>query len=85
MRNPQIITDKFIENGEIVYGEYKTGDEFKKARGWVQEKQKNNQVDFSLLDAEIDRVMWQFANLFPGCLMKSVDGIRQRRNSSGIP
>lgn len=79
VRNPQIITDKFIENGEIVYGEYKTGDEFKKARGWVQEKQKNNQVDFSLLDAEIDRVMWQFANLFPGCLMKSIDGIRQKK------
>jgi len=32
-----------------------------------------------LLDAEVDRVVWTFANLFPGCLMKSVDGIRQKK------
>jgi len=79
VRNPQIITDKWIDNGEIVYGEYKTGQAFKDARAWVQEKQKAGAVDFSLLDAEVDRVMWIFANLFPGCLMKSIDGVRQKK------
>jgi len=79
VRNPQVITDKWIENGEIVYGEYKTGQEFKDARAWVQEKQKAGAVDFSLLDAEIDRIMWTYANLFPGCLMKSIDGVRQKK------
>ena len=79
VRNPQVITDKFIENGEIVYGENKAGQEFKDARAWVGEKQKAGDVDFSLLDGEIDRIMWTYANLFPGCLMKSIDGIRQKK------
>jgi len=79
VRNPQVITDTFIKNGEIVYGENKTGEEFKQARAWVQEKQKKGEVDFSLLDAEIDRIMWTYANLFPGCLMKSIDGVRQKK------
>jgi len=79
VRNPQVITDKFIENGEIVYGENKAGQEFKDARAWVGEKQKAGDVDFSLMDAEIDRIMWTYANLFPGCLMKSIDGIRQKK------
>lgn len=79
VRNPQVITDKFIENGEIVYGEFKTGEELQKAREWVQEKQKKNEVDFSLMDAEIDRICWTFANLFPGCVMKTIDGVRQKK------
>jgi len=79
VRNPQVYTDTFIKDGEIVYGENKTGQEFKDARAWVQEKQKKGEVDFSLLDAEVDRIVWIFANLFPGCLMKSIDGIRQKK------
>src|SRR3974377_839135 len=32
VRNPQIITDSYVQDGEIVYGEFKTGDELKKAK-----------------------------------------------------
>jgi len=81
VRNPQVITDTYVKGGEIVYGEPKTGDEAKQARAWVNEQLKNNAYDFSLLDAEVDRVVWIFANLFPGCLMKSIDGIRQKKKS----
>jgi 6-oxo-cyclohex-1-ene-carbonyl-CoA hydrolase len=81
VRNPQVITDTFVKDGEIVYGEYKTGDEAKQARAWVNEKLKNNDYDFSLIDAEVNRIVWVFANLFPGCLMKSIDGIRQKKKS----
>jgi 6-oxocyclohex-1-ene-carbonyl-CoA hydrolase len=81
VRNPQVITDTYVKDGEIVYGENKTGDEAKQARGWVNEQLKNNAYDFSLLDAEVDKVVWTFANLFPGCLMKSIDGIRQKKKS----
>ena len=79
IRNPQVITDKYIDNGEIVYGEFKTGDAFKKAREWVNNKLKNNDYDFSLLDAEVDKVVWTFTNLFPGCLIKSVDSVRAKK------
>ena len=81
VRNPQVITETYVKDGEIVYGENKTGDEAKQARAWVNEKLKNNEFDFSLLDAEVDKVVWTFANLFPGCLMKSIDGIRQKKKS----
>ena len=45
----------------------------------MNDKLKNNDFDFSLLDAEVNRIVWIFANLFPGCLMKSIDGIRQKK------
>jgi 6-oxo-cyclohex-1-ene-carbonyl-CoA hydrolase len=79
VRNPQVITESYVKDGEIVYGENKTGDEGKQARGWVNEKLKNNDYDFALLDAEVNKVVWTFANLFPGCLNKSIDGIRQKK------
>ncbi len=79
VRNPQVITDKYVDNGEIVYGEFKTGDDFKKAREWVNSKLKANEYDFSLLDGEVDRIVWTFANLFPGCLIKSIDSVRNKK------
>ncbi len=77
VRNPQIITDKYVEDGEIVYGEYKSGDALKEARAFVKDHQPN--ADFELLDKEVDKIIWTFANLFPGCLIKSIDGIRQKK------
>ncbi|MCF8062103.1 MAG: 6-oxocyclohex-1-ene-1-carbonyl-CoA hydratase [Deltaproteobacteria bacterium] len=77
VRNPMVITDKYVEDGEIVYGEFKTGAEAKEARAFVKEHQPN--ADFELLDKEVDSIVWTFANLFPGCLIKSIDGIRQKK------
>ena len=72
-----ITTDKYVEDGEVVYGEYKSGDTAKEARAFVKEHQPN--ADFELLDKQIDKVVWTFANLFPGCLIKSIDGIRMKK------
>lgn len=77
VRNPMIVTDKWIEDGEIVYGEFKTGDALKEARALVREHQAN--ADFELLDKEVDKIVWTFANLFPGCLIKSIDSIRAKK------
>jgi 6-oxo-cyclohex-1-ene-carbonyl-CoA hydrolase len=77
VRNPMIITDKYVENGEIVYGEFKTGDALKEAREFVKVHQLN--ADFELLDKEVNKVIWTFANLFPGCLIKSMDSIRAKK------
>ncbi|UCE74081.1 MAG: 6-oxocyclohex-1-ene-1-carbonyl-CoA hydratase [Methanomassiliicoccales archaeon] len=75
MRNPQVITDKWIEDGEIVYGEFKTGEDFKEARAYV----KNAQTDFTLLDNSLNEIIWRFTNLFPGCLIKTIDSIRAKK------
>ena len=75
IRNPSVITDRYVDGGEIVYGEFVTGEGAKAARGLIKE----TPVDFELLDAAVDRIVWRFANLFPGCLQKSIDGIRAKK------
>ncbi|AGL01412.1 6-oxocyclohex-1-ene-1-carbonyl-CoA hydratase [Desulfoscipio gibsoniae] len=75
IRNPQVITDKFVENGEIVYGDPVTGEAAAKAKQLVKEAE----VDFSLLDAEIEKLIWTFTNLFPNCLQMSIDMMRQKK------
>jgi 6-oxo-cyclohex-1-ene-carbonyl-CoA hydrolase len=73
--NPAAITDRYLEDGAIVYGDLKTGPEAQAARETI----KAGQIDLSGLDAELDRIVWRFANLFPGCLIKSIDGIRAKK------
>jgi 6-oxo-cyclohex-1-ene-carbonyl-CoA hydrolase len=73
--NPQVITHRYVEDGDIIYGEFLTGDAGKAAR----EKTKSLEIDFSLLDKEVNKILWTFTNLFPNCLMKSIDGIRQKK------
>ena len=75
IRNPLVVTDKYVDDGEVVYGEQVKGDAAKAAKA----KLKSLPTDFSQLDAEIDSITWKFTNLFPGCLMKSIDGIRMKK------
>jgi 6-oxo-cyclohex-1-ene-carbonyl-CoA hydrolase len=75
IRNPAIITDKYVDDGEIVYGEFKTGEEAKQAREAV----KKAQTDFTRLDAELNKILWTYTNLFPGCLIKSIEGVRLKK------
>jgi len=75
VRNPSGIVDRYVDDGEIVYGEFKTGAAAKEARELI----KNNPKDLSLLDQEVDGIIWTFTNLFPGCLIKSIDGIRAKK------
>jgi 6-oxo-cyclohex-1-ene-carbonyl-CoA hydrolase len=75
IRNPLIITEEYVNDGEIVYGEFKTGEAAKKAK----ELMKDLPIDFELLDKEVNKIIWTFTNLFPGCLIKAIDGIRQKK------
>lgn len=75
VRNPLVITDRYLDDGEIVYGDPVTGDAAASAREFI----KTATYDFSRLDTEVNKVVWTFANLFPGCLIKSIDGIRQKK------
>lgn len=75
VRNPMIVTDKYVDNGDIVYGEYASGDAMAKAK----EIMAAATTDFSLLDKEINRILYVFTNLFPNCLMMSIDGVRAKK------
>ncbi len=75
VRNPLVITDRYVDGGAIVYGEPKAGAEA--AAG--KELLKRGAIDLGGVDREIERIVWRFANLFPGCLIKSIDGIRAKK------
>jgi 6-oxo-cyclohex-1-ene-carbonyl-CoA hydrolase len=75
VRNPLVVTEKFLADGEIVYGEAKRGEEAKAAAALVKE----TPVSFERLDAAVGEIVWRFTNLFPGCLIKAIDGIRAKK------
>jgi 6-oxo-cyclohex-1-ene-carbonyl-CoA hydrolase len=64
-----------VADGDLVYGEYKTGDAAKEARAYL----KTAPIDFERLDGEVGKILWTYTNLFPGCLIKSVEGIRLKK------
>jgi 6-oxo-cyclohex-1-ene-carbonyl-CoA hydrolase len=75
IRNPLVHTEQYVLDGEIVYGEFKAGPAYSTGR----ERIKNATVDFELLDAAVNGMLWTFTNLFPHCLQMSIDGIRAKK------
>jgi 6-oxo-cyclohex-1-ene-carbonyl-CoA hydrolase len=75
IRNPAVITDRYVDDGEIVYGEFVGGEAGKKAREYL----KTATIDFELLDKAVDDIVWNFTNLMPGCLIKSIEGVRLKK------
>lgn len=75
VRDPRVITDKYVENGDIVYGEFKKGSEFKAA---LQEL-KTLKTDWSQLDAFINQMAWTLTNTTFLCLMNTIEAIRVKK------
>jgi 6-oxo-cyclohex-1-ene-carbonyl-CoA hydrolase len=75
IKNPAVIIDRYVDDGEIVFGEFARGEEGKKAREFL----KTATIDFRLLDKAVRDVVWKFTNLFPGCLIKSLDSVRAKK------
>jgi 6-oxo-cyclohex-1-ene-carbonyl-CoA hydrolase len=74
IRNPAVITDKYIEDGEIAYGEFLKGEEGKKAREFL----KTASIDLELLDKAVnDVIRWR------NCLWR-VPQRRRRKESKGV-
>ena len=75
LRNPTVITEEYVRDGEIVYGEMKTGEAYQQGKALIKEAT----VDFELLDKAVHEMVWKFTNLFPHCLQMSIDGIRAKK------
>jgi 6-oxo-cyclohex-1-ene-carbonyl-CoA hydrolase len=75
VRDPRVITDKYVANGEIVYGEFKKGDDFTAAK----QELKGLSTDWSLLDAFIDKMAWTLTNTTFLCLMNTIESIRGKK------
>ena len=73
--NPLVLTEKYVENGQIVYGEFKTSDSYAEGQALI----KKSETDFEQLDKAVNDMLWTFTNLFPNCLQMSIDGIRAKK------
>jgi 6-oxo-cyclohex-1-ene-carbonyl-CoA hydrolase len=73
--NPFAVTDRWLDEGRIVYGEMKTGAARDDAKALVAK----GEVDLSRLDAEVDALVFKLANTFPGCLTKTIESVRKHK------
>jgi 6-oxo-cyclohex-1-ene-carbonyl-CoA hydrolase len=75
VRDPRVIVDTYVENGEIVYGEFKKGEDFKRGT----EELKALKTDWELLDGFIDRMIWTLTNTTFLCLMNTIESVRVKK------
>lgn len=75
VRDPRVITDKYVANGEIVYGEFKTGEDSSAA----SQELKKLKTDWSLLDEFIEKMVWTLTNTTFLCLMNTIESIRGKK------
>lgn len=73
--NPLVITDRWIEGGKIVYGEFKTGQEAAAGKALL----KQGAIDLTPLDEAVEKLTAKLLHTFPGCISKSVESVRKHK------
>jgi 6-oxo-cyclohex-1-ene-carbonyl-CoA hydrolase len=73
--NPLVITDRWIEGGQIVFGDYLAGTE--RTRG--KQALESGVVDLSALDGAVDALVLKLAHTMPGCLTKTLESVRKHK------
>jgi len=73
--NPLVVTDRWVDNGQIVFGDPKTGADRDAAKKLLA----SGEVDLSALDRAVDGLVWKLANTFPGCLTKTIESVRKHK------
>lgn len=72
--NPLVVTDKmFDEFGRIIFGNSKSGDDLKKGKELLA----SGEVDLSLLDNAVNRLIAKLLHTFPNCTMKTISEVRK--------
>jgi 6-oxo-cyclohex-1-ene-carbonyl-CoA hydrolase len=73
--NPLVITDRWLENGQIVHGEFKTGADREAGKQVLA----RGKVDLTRLDQEVNQLVFKLASTFPGCLSKTIESVRKHK------
>jgi len=73
--NPLVVTDRWVDGGRIVYGDFKTGEEKKKGK----EIMARGEVDLTPLDDAVYTLVAKLLHTFPGCIAKSVESVRKHK------
>ena len=74
VRDPRVIYDWAID-GEITFGEYKTGSAYKEAQAQLKELK----TDWTKLDALVDNMVWTLTQTTYLCLMHTIESVRDRK------
>jgi 6-oxo-cyclohex-1-ene-carbonyl-CoA hydrolase len=73
---PMVVTDRWIsDEGDIVYGEFKQG----AARDAAKKVLGEGKIDLSLLDREVEGLVYRLALTMPGCLTKTIESVRKHK------
>jgi 6-oxo-cyclohex-1-ene-carbonyl-CoA hydrolase len=75
VRDPRVVTEQYVKDGEIAYGEFKEGEEFEQAK----EQLKTLQTDWSKIEDYIDRMVWTISQTTVLCLMNTIEDVRARK------
>ena len=73
--NPLVVTDRWMDGGEIVFGEPRIGAERDAAKKLLA----SGEIDLSSLDRAVGKLVWKLANTFPGCLTKTLESVRKHK------
>ena len=73
--NPLVITDRWVENGRVVFGENKTGADRDAGKALLQQ----GKVTLAKLDQEVDGLIFKLANTMPNCLTKTLESVRKHK------
>jgi len=73
--NPMVSTAPYDEWGNPAYGAFKTGTEREQAKALMAECE----VDFSLLDAEVEKLALRLSMTMPDCLAKTMESVRKKK------
>ncbi len=75
VRNPMVVTDRWVEDGRIVYGDKKRGEALAEGKARL----KAGEVDLTPLDEAVDRMVTSLMMTMPGCLEKTTQSVRKHK------
>ena len=73
--NPTVVTDRWVDGGEIVYGESLTGLALDEAKAALRA----GEIDLALLDAGVHRLATQLLYTMPECITKTIQSLRKKK------
>ncbi|MBI2271192.1 MAG: 6-oxocyclohex-1-ene-1-carbonyl-CoA hydratase [Bacteroidetes bacterium] len=72
--NPMVVTDRIVDEfGRLVFGTSKTGDALKAAKEIIAA----SEIDLSMLDSAVNKLIAKLLNTFPNCTNKTISEVRK--------
>ncbi len=73
--NPLVVTDTWLANGRVVFGELKTGAAYAAGKAVLA----SGTVDLAPLDAVVDRMVTALLMTMPNCVQQTIESIRKHK------